>query len=396
MMIVIGLLFLTLFSTQGEPGEERAVSLAPGLKVSVSTPGLDCSLHLFRMDGTACWVGNCATRAEFTIPEKLLTNLPLVLSMSAIGVLPQSILIDTDSLHDGLKWEPQIQPVGVILVAAEGRDFRDLKIKWPTGSKSMSRTIGRPLTKFLGIDEPPNLEPGFYLTGYIKTLAGPNRPADGILPVELRAATLKRSLSYKLSMTPIGAPNYPVHVFPVPDEDGLNTFEFELAQSAVYQDQYPVFLGLWLKQSDEQDPMVVAVRDEDSPRYTFRAKAKTLTVLGPINKIWDLYGLSSGMFKGIQLQAIGGGLPGQKVQVLDDPENVYLRFPDAWGVKSIPGLLYSVQSTKESEIATSPRYFLEGGGAFLPPDEYQLLCSDSAGKKIVVGGESNSLLVEKN
>lgn len=308
------------------------------------------------------------------IPNQLLAE-GAVVSFSRPGSLTQSLVLHDAANRAERTWRPQFDQVGVILYLAEGKGSRKMKMKWPPGSRPMSREFGRPVSELLGLNQRNLAHPGFYLTGDIRTIPVAQAKRSDCVSVELSAATLTSPLNYQLTIEDFGAKEYSVFEFPIVEQGGQNDFEFELLGSFEGSAEGPEHLGLELELPNGSRMNVIASRKEGTVNsYLFRAPGKRVVVHGPIFERWDLLGISSAIFEPFELVAESSAP--MKLKGVS-----YVSFPESFGLQAIPGVRYSVKQLR-SDAGQSPivsQYFLEGGGAFLPPGEYALVARDSLG-----------------
>lgn len=351
----------------------------------VAPNGIDGVVSVFEPNGRLILREQCSGRTSLELPADFNVSTSIFLSFEAQGILPQCRAVDRDSYLEGLEWSPRVRSAGVFLFAAEARDSRHMKPDWPRESYSLSRSIGRALPSILGISDHSEIEAGFYLTGDVRVVDGHFEWNGAQVSASFEASNLSRPLSYSLSVTPFGSTTYPVHVLPIDVEAGLSDFDFLFATECSTNSEPPEMIGLKLETSDGVES-VVALRQPGTTRYRFRSKSQQVKVLGSLFGRWDLMGISSGSY--VQLELKCNSLRGSaELPVLKEREGGYLRFPSAWGASPIPGLMYSISSLEGFGEPIDEQFFIEGGGAFVPPGKYQLGFADSSGQLGKVSSE---------
>lgn len=312
--------------------------------------------------------------------QDILVDGRLLLSFESVGFLPQTKWMEADATR--VQWEPRLQAARVFLYSAEGRGARKRRARWPEGTISLGGQLGQPIDRLLGFTDPPSLEPGHYLAGDVRYIDGERWPKDGMLHVSMDAPTLARPLQYTVDPHRWGESQYPIHVFPIPPQQGLREFHFELDLGArQVREDAPGALLLLIQSERLGREVVIATRGADPRRFSFYSKANEVQVLRSISSPWTLSsGAASPQFVPFDVRAneLGSTKIERPAQMELTPPQVYIRFPRDFGVPAIPGARWSLEQA-EGSILGAIRFWFEGGSAFLEPGRYTLICTDSDG-----------------
>lgn len=306
----------------------------------------------------------------------------VLVTFQALGFLPQSKWIRVAE-QEG-PWRPRLRAARVFLYSAEGRSTRKRRAQWPKGTTSLAAELGESVSDLLGLSVDMELEEGHYIAGDVRVADSATWP-EGNLHVEIRSPVIAKPLQYSLTPSLWGASDYPVHVFPVPKERALREFRFELDGVVSSRDaSHPRAVLLMIEARGHGKEAVIAKRDSHGDHYSFYAVSDRVTVLRSMSVPWTLSsGAGAPRFVAFQLSAVGHHEDLHEVtgtMVLDPPQ-AYLRFPEDWGIRRVPGVRWSIRRM-DGEIPGGSRFWFEGGGAFLEPGRYELICTDSDGQSI--------------
>ena len=310
----------------------------------------------------------------------------LLLSFESVGFLPQTRWIEADL--ERVLWEPRLQAARVFLYSAEARGARKRRTHWPEGTVSLGGQLGQPVDSLLGLTDPIPLEAGHYLAGDVRYVDGEQWPEEGILRVSMDAPTLARPVQYTVTPSRWGESRYPVHVFPIPPQQGLHEFQFELDLGARQARGDGPGALLLLIQSDRLGrELVIATQGPNPSHFRFFSGADEVQVLRSISAPWTLSsGAASPQFVPFDLRAKEEGWTEieRPAQMKLSPPQIYIRFPGGFGVPAIPGARWSLKREAGS-ISGPTRFWFEGGSAFLEPGRYTLICTDSDGVSFSMG-----------
>lgn len=309
-------------------------------------------------------------------------NQQVLVTFQALGYLPQSKWIRVAE-QEG-PWRPRLQATRVFLYSAEGRSARKRRAHWPEGTTSLAAELGESVSDLLGLSVDVELEEGHYIAGDVRVADSATWP-EGNVHVEIRSPVIAKPLQFSLTPSQWGASDYPVHVFPVPKERSLREFQFELDGVVSGGDiSNPRAVLLMIEAGGHGKEAVIATRDTKGDHYSFFAASDRVTVMRSMSVPWTLSsGAGAPRFVPFQLSVVGHPEDPNEVTgtMLLDPPQAYLRFPEDWGIRRVPGVRWSIRRV-DGEIPGGSRFWFEGGGAFLELGRYELICTDSDGQSI--------------